>query len=77
MKIIFRAYDGREFSSQPECQAHEELITERIMTYAQEIKDFCQSEISCDDCPFAISNGSCRLGGEGEYCDIIPANWEI
>ena len=46
------------------------LTNEKLVKYAEAIKDFCEGGLQdCDDCPFHEYGGGCALG--------VPGDWVI
>lgn len=70
MKIIYRAFDGEEFSEQHECIEYEMEQTSEVRESMDIIKNFCGMMDKCNEgCPFYNEEcGCCQL-------EENPSNW--
>ena len=70
-KIIYIAFDGKEFDTEKECQEHEENRKDlvKVSRAINTIKNYCKGR-GCHSCPFFSSRYGCKFTVD------TPDGWE-
>lgn len=72
-EVIYYAFDGKKFSTEPECRKYEKNKKDLQKTYRaiNTLKNFC-SRNDCSNCPFYnFSTGFCKFKMR------VPCEWEV
>lgn len=71
-KVIYIAFDGKEFDTEKECQEHEENRRDlvKVSRAIDTIKNYCKGR-GCHGCPFFSSRYGCNFTVD------TPDGWEV
>ena len=78
-KVIYIAFDGKEFDNEMECREHEEKRKDlvKVSRAIDTIKNYCKDR-GCHTCPFFSSRYGCKFTVDtpDEWVDT-PDGWEV
>lgn len=77
-KIIYIAFDGKEFDTEKECQEHEEKRRDlvKVSRAINTIKNYCKDS-GCHTCPFFDSIYGCKFTVDTPDGWESPSKWEV
>ena len=77
MRIVnepkYESFTGSVYTSQARCEREDKEYRIHILEELKKLKKYCNNNINCDECPFALEHNECSIALliKGD----MPANW--